>query len=197
MSSLVDMTSYFTALTSSLNDISNKAEFHQFNDALTQTLKTFDPEGRPQALYIAGNGGSFASANHIATDLSNLFEKRYIKCPPMTSSSQSQITRIANDSGYKYIFSRDLKTYAHSIKAVLVLSVSGQSPNILELLKEARLQGIRTFSLLGFSGRGQARSLSDYSISVDSDDFRLVEDVHMIIISSLLDSICGTPNATI
>lgn len=185
------MSDYFASVSQIISELSEQADFQRFNLALKACLCDQPEAGACKSIYVAGNGGSFSSALHISTDISCLYEKGIIATPSLVLASQAQITRTANDYGYEHIFSRDLQASSHSIKAVFALSVSGNSANIVNLLSCARDLRIPTFSLLGFNGAGQAKRHSDYSVSVDSTNFRIVEDVHMLIVSSLLYSIAN------
>ena len=189
MSIPVKIVNYFDTLQLLLADIAKQSDFNSFRYALIDTLMCQEVNTLRNSIYVAGNGGSFSTASHVATDISYLFETGIIKASSITTSSQAQLTRIANDYGYEYVFSRDLDSYSKCIKAVLALSVSGESPNIVNMLKKSRDLEIPTFSLLGFNGKGPAKDLSDYSVSINSKDFRIVEDMHMIIISSVLSQI--------
>ena len=96
-------------------------------------------------IWICGNGGSASTAEHFATDL---VKKGY---PAFAlSSNTALITMIANDYGYKYIFSKQLRYYGNSDDLIITISCSGTSPNIKEAIKEARLRKMEEFKFETF-----------------------------------------------
>ena len=183
------MDNYIDTIQSLLKRISSDQSYINFADTFVNLLLSHNSPSSPGFIYFAGNGGSLSSSSHFATDVNNLFEKGFISLGGLTPSCFSQASRISNDYGYENIFCRDVLRYGSSIQAIFVLSVSGNSPNILKLLRYARDNEIPTFALLGFSGNGEAATLSDHTFSLPSTDFRVVEDLHMIIFSSILSLI--------
>lgn len=130
-------------------------------------------------VFVCGNGGSSATAEHFTNDL---FSKG-IKAVCLNSNT-SIMTMIANDFGYDYVFSMQMDTYANREDLLIVISGSGNSKNILEAL--IPIKGYRTFALLGMGG-GKAAQLADQSIIVDSDDYGIIEDEHMQIVHRVKD----------
>lgn len=137
-------------------------------------------------ILIAGNGGSAANASHMAVDLS----KAALGRPPRAgmprvralalSEATATLTAWANDDAYERAFAEQITTLAGAGDAILLLSVSGHSPNIVAAAQAARDAGARVFALLGGDG-GVARALADHSIVVRSDDYQIVEDAHLAI----------------
>lgn len=137
-------------------------------------------------ILIAGNGGSAANAAHMAVDLG----KSSLGRPPRAgaprvralalSEAVSTLTAWANDDAYERAFAEQVTTLAGSRDAVLLLSVSGHSPNIVAAAEAARETGASVFALLGGDG-GAVRALADHVIIVPSDDYQIVEDAHLAI----------------
>ena len=125
-------------------------------DALASDVNAAWQDGRQ--LFICGNGGSAANAIQ---------------------------TCLGNDIGYERIFSEQLIVLANPDDVLLVLSGSGNSPNILEALKQARRQGIRSHAILGFDG-GKALGLADNALHVGADDMQIAEDAQMVIGHALM-----------
>jgi len=135
---------------------------------------------------IAGNGGSAATASHMALDLA----KGTLGRPPRTGGLRVRtlslcdpspvLTAWANDSGYDGVFAEQITTLARPGDAVVLISVSGTSPNVVAAARAARLAGAAVISLLGRGG-GTVRALSDLAVTVPSDDYGVVEDVHLAI----------------
>lgn len=131
-------------------------------------------------LFIAGNGGSAALSSHFTVDLLKALEvgKLHFKLQCLNDSSPT-ITATGNDISFETIFSRQVKAYGRKDDALFVISSSGNSSNILNLLQTAREIGIATIALTGFDG-GRASQIADISIHVQTEigDYGVVEDVH-------------------
>ena len=133
-------------------------------------------------VFVCGNGGSAANAMHIANDFTYGIGKRdrvglRIQALP---SNVAVLTCLANDEGYASIFSRQLAVDARPGDILIVLSGSGNSPNILRALEQARSMGVRSFAILGYSG-GQAKALADVPIHFALDDMQISEDLQLIV----------------
>ena len=132
-------------------------------------------------VFWCGNGGSASESSHLATELIGRFKKKRGSLPSISlNSDSSAITCIANDFGYDEIFSRQFDGLAKSGDILIVLSTSGLSVNILKVLKRARSKGCASIALLGKNG-GEAKSLADYSIVVESDETARIQEVHLLI----------------
>ena len=97
------------------------------------------------------------------------------------SSNPAVLTCLGNDEGYDSIFQYQLAVEANEDDVLLVLSGSGNSPNILAALEQANNMGIDSFALLGFSG-GKAKSLAKYPIHFEINDMQVAEDMHMMVV---------------
>lgn len=145
---------------------------------------------RGAGVFLAGNGGSAANANHLATDLlygansggSGAFRVHSL------SSNPSVMTCLGNDAKFENIFAHQLEALAGSGDLLLVFSGSGNSPNILRALEAARRLKVFSVSFLGFDG-GQAKALSDLALHFPVDDMQVAEDLHMIAGHLLLKSL--------
>src|SRR5579859_978817 len=137
-------------------------------------------------ILIAGNGGSAANASHMAVDLG----KAALGRPPRAGAARiravalgdasSVLTAWANDGAYETAFAEQVTTLAREGDALLLLSVSGHSTNIVAAAHAARAAGASVFALLGGDG-GAVRALADHAIVVPSDDYQVVEDAHLAI----------------
>ncbi len=137
-------------------------------------------------IYICGNGGSGANALHIANDLhygaGACGEKPIIKglkVEALTSNS-AVITCLGNDLGYKNIYSHQLENKASVGDLLIVLSGSGNSPNIIKALEKAKEIGVYSYAILGFSG-GKCLSHADCSIHFPINDMQIAEDTQLIV----------------
>ena len=136
-------------------------------------------------VFICGNGGSAANAIHIANDFiygvgaCGLGEKiPGIKVEALSSNS-GVLTCIANDTGYENIYSYQLNVKANPNDLLIVLSGSGNSPNIINALLNAKEKKLKTFAILGFDG-GKCLNLADKVIHFKVNDMQVSEDLQLI-----------------
>jgi D-sedoheptulose 7-phosphate isomerase len=133
-------------------------------------------------VFFCGNGGSGGNANHLAND----FLYALSKIPGSglrvhsLSANPSVITCLANDEGYDQVFALQLAVLAQKDDVLVAFSGSGNSPNIIKALEEAKKIGLKSYAVLGFSG-GKAKALADVSIHFDINDMQISEDTQMII----------------
>jgi len=156
--------------------------FEKLRDALaklpiSQIRRVIDvlEECRYDSLGIAvcGNGGSMATAQHLACDLQK------IGFMATALDSQATMTMWANDTDFELVFRKQLELVCPDV--VVVISGSGNSPNILEAMDWANETGRYVIALLGDMGYGQAKELADIAIVVPSDDYQIIEDCHLAI----------------
>ena len=140
-------------------------------------------------LFICGNGGSAANAIHIANDFifTKSSKKKMIDVEALTSNN-AIITCISNDVGYKYIFSKQLENKAKKNDLLLLLSGSGNSENLIEAIKVAKLKKMETFAILGFNG-GKCKKIVKNNIHIDINDMQISEDFQLIIGHIILKSL--------
>ena len=127
-------------------------------------------------IYTAGNGGSAATATHLALDLQKAAGARAISL----SDNAGLLTAWGNDTSFDRVFAEQLELLGREGDGVIVMSVSGSSPNVIALLDVAREKGMRSVGLLGCDG-GRAAALVDVPVIVPSDDFGWVESVHTVL----------------
>jgi D-sedoheptulose 7-phosphate isomerase len=134
---------------------------------------------RGGTLLIAGNGGSAAIANHTECDASKgTFHDGAMRLVSRSlSANPSVLTAIGNDIGFASIFERQVDYYGRPGDALLLVSSSGNSPNVVEACQAAKKRGIVTIALVGFTG-GALMSLADHALYVPSHNYGIVEDLH-------------------
>lgn len=137
-------------------------------------------EGRQ--VFLIGNGGSAATASHMANDLTWGMTRGSVTAFRAISLADNVplMTAIANDSGYEHIFSSQLETLAHRGDVVIAISGSGNSPNVLRALEVAKKLELTTVGFLGMDG-GQAKRMVDVAVVVPAKDYGPIEDVHMVL----------------
>lgn len=139
-------------------------------------------------VFVAGNGGSAAVAEHTSCDFNKgVGMDTYLRpCFIPLASNVSVVTAIANDISYDEIFAKQIEWYCDSQSALLVISASGNSKNIIRALEAAKSKGLKTFALVGFDGGlVKERKLAQNLIHVDCSNYGVVEDVHMIIMHTI------------
>jgi len=133
-------------------------------------------------LWILGNGGAAGTASHLVTDFSKGSSELGGK--PLRAIAVSEMvslmTATANDIGFEDVFSKALTLYAKKGDGVLILSVSGTSPNLIKAHVAAQELGLSTYSILGKKGLELGNSC-DVSIVLDSDDYQIVENIQLMI----------------
>ena len=131
-------------------------------------------------IFVFGNGGSGCNASHFVTDLgksaSDKLHKRF-RCLSLNDNT-SWITAIGNDYSYEEVFLRQLQNYAKADDVVMVLSVSGNSPNLVRAIEWCNQNSIFTIGLLG-GGKGALADLVDEAVIVDDTHYGRVEDCQM------------------
>ena len=133
-------------------------------------------------VFICGNGGSAGNAIHLANDFLYGIAKRTgggMKVNAL-SANPAVITCLANDVGYDYIYSEQLAVQGQSGDLLVVLSGSGNSPNILRVLEQAQAMDVKSCAILGYKG-GQCRSLANLSIHFPVDDMQIAEDLQLVV----------------
>jgi D-sedoheptulose 7-phosphate isomerase len=160
-------------------------------DALTRALRDAWIAGK--RVFLCGNGGSAANAMHIANDLLYGISMKGagIRVMALTANS-SVLTCLANDLGYDEIFSRQLKVHGESGDVLIALSGSGNSPNVVKALHQARELGMKTFAILGYSG-GKCLPLADVPIHFPVDDMQICEDLQLIVGHMAMRWLCANP----
>lgn len=133
-------------------------------------------------VFICGNGGSAGNAIHLANDfLYGIAKKsgRGLKVNAL-SANPAVMTCLANDIGYDAIYSEQLAVLGQKGDLLIVLSGSGNSPNIIEVLKTAKQNNIKSCAILGFSG-GIAKDLANIVLHFSVNDMQIAEDLQLIV----------------
>jgi D-sedoheptulose 7-phosphate isomerase len=134
-----------------------------------------------RGLFIFGNGGSAADSQHIAAELESRFmkERRALPCLALTTNT-STLTAIGNDYGYDRTFARQIEAYCRKGDAVIAISTSGNSLNVLEAVKRAKKAGAVTIGFTNEKG-GKLKGLVDLCLCVPSTDTQRVQECHITV----------------
>jgi D-sedoheptulose 7-phosphate isomerase len=147
--------------------------------------------GQKKQVFFCGNGGSAGNAVHLANDFVYGVAKQTgggIKALAL-SANPAVMTCLANDVGYDYIFSEQLAVQGTEGDLLIALSGSGNSPNVVKVLEQAKLMGIRSYAILGFSG-GKCKDLADVAIHFPVDDMQISEDMQLVVGHMLMQWLC-------
>lgn len=133
-------------------------------------------------VFFCGNGGSAGNAIHLANDFLYGIAKRPgggLRVNAL-SANPAVITCLANDIGYDRIYSEQLSVLGNPGDVLVVLSGSGNSPNIVAALEQAKAMMIKSYAILGFTG-GRCKELADVSIHFAVDDMQISEDLQLVV----------------
>lgn len=135
-------------------------------------------------VYVAGNGGSASTASHWANDLGKATKasSRAFMRVMCLSDNVAWLTALANDEGYDRVFSGQLENFAGPGDVLVVLSASGNSPNLIEAVRLAKRRGALATALLGFDG-GMLKELVDEYLwlPTETGQYGLVESGHAVL----------------
>lgn len=142
------------------------------------------------AVYLCGNGGSAADAQHIAGELTGRFLRQRPSLPSMAlSTDTSVLTAIGNDYSYDEVFSRQVEAHLRKGDVLWALTTSGNSPNVLRAVEAARARGGK---VLGFTGKdgGKLKDACDVCFVAPADKTYLIQQIHQLayhIVCELID----------
>lgn len=160
-------------------------QVHELGNALQQAWRA------GHSIYLCGNGGSAGNAIHLANDLiygAGLDNGGGMRVEAL-SANAAVITCLANDLGYEHIYAEQLKVKAQNGDVLIVLSGSGNSPNVVKALETGNNLGMKTFAILGFSG-GRCKELAQYPIHFEIDDMQVAEDLQLIVGHMCMQWLC-------
>ncbi|OLC09547.1 MAG: hypothetical protein AUH41_05035 [Gemmatimonadetes bacterium 13_1_40CM_66_11] len=132
-------------------------------------------------LFFAGNGGSAADAQHLATE----YVVRYQTTRPAMraialTTDTSVLTACANDMGFDEVFARQIEALAEPGDLLILHSTSGESPNVIRAAQSAKARGVGVVALLGRTG-GQLKNFADIVLIVPATDTARIQELHLAI----------------
>ncbi len=148
-------------------------------------------------IFICGNGGSAAQAQHFAAELVGRFKRERIGIPAVALTvDTSALTALANDYGFEQIFERQAQALMRPGDLLLGLSTSGTSPNVVKALRWAREQGHATAALTG-AGGGDLLDIAGVCVAVPSTETDLIQEYHLTLIHILAEVAERTVEGTV
>ncbi|MBF0232714.1 MAG: SIS domain-containing protein [Desulfamplus sp.] len=176
---------FFNAYLNTLGNLIKKIDLALFQDI----IKLLDSLTECGKVIIVGNGGSAAIASHIAIDLTKSAHIRAVNF-----NETSLITCLSNDYGYENWVAKGLEYYSDPDDVVILISSSGQSPNIINGAEAAKKLGLKIITLSGFDADNPLRGKGDVNLWVDSNIYNFVETTHQAWLASIVDNLCGSIN---
>ena len=157
-----------------------------FEKATAEVINRYRQGGR---LYIAGNGGSAADAQHLAAEFVSKLARDRAPLPAEALTVDSSIlTAIGNDYGYEQVFSRQIAGKMTEKDIFLGITTSGQSQNILNALDTCRQMHIPSIVFSGREG-GAAKAKADYCIIAPGDMTSTIQEIHILLAHTLCESV--------
>ncbi len=149
-------------------------------DAAAQDLlRCFRNGGK---LLSFGNGGSSCDAANFADELTGRYRRNRPALPALAlTTNQGDLTSIANDFGFEYVFERPLQALGRAGDVAVAISTSGNSKNVLRAAQAARAKGMTVIGLTGRTG-GKLKALCDHVVAIPSDSTARIQEAHITVI---------------
>ncbi len=150
---------------------------NEFNTALNALLRHYDNE---DTIYVIGNGGSSATANHMVCDFNKGISLSLSKPFHVVSLTDNipSVMAYGNDVGFEDVFYLPLKQWLKPSDMVIAISGSGNSHNVIKAVTYAKKIGAEILGLEGYDG-GKLKAIADINIHAKVNDMQIAEDVHM------------------
>lgn len=176
---------YFAGYSKTLNSFfENDANKKSLDKAIALLKST---KRLSSTIYLVGNGGSSAIAEHMAIDLTKNAGLR-----AMTISGSPILTTFSNDYGYEKVFQKAIECFGNKGDILIAISSSGASKNILNACNAARAKKMKIITFSGFDMDNLLNKKGDINFWVDSKAFGYVELIHNLLIHYINDAIIGS-----
>lgn len=171
---------HINKLNNSLLELNSKI-LEKASEKISTTIKN------KKQIFVCGNGGSAAIANHYVPDYLKLIRQntRFKPIVKSLSSDLELITAISNDFDYSKIFSYQAESLCKKGDLLIIISSSGNSPNVVNLAKWAKKNKIFSISFTGFTG-GKVKKYTNLNVHVNVNNYGLVEDSHHILMHAIM-----------
>lgn len=177
--------SYFLDYNRTLAEFIKERRNHS---ALEKAIRLIKMTGKKHSvIYLIGNGGSSAIAEHMAIDFTKNAGLR-----ALAISGSPMLTTFANDYGYERIFEKAIEKFSKGNDVLIAISSGGKSPNILNACKKAKELKMKVITFSGFNKDNPLRKIGDINLWVNSRSFGYVELIHNLLIHYINDAIIGT-----
>lgn len=172
---------YYARYQAAVFDTNIRESLERFHDAALKVKA----DGRK--MMFAGNGASASIASHGAVDFTKQARVRSVDF-----NEPNLITAYANDFGFEKVFAKAVEHHGDAGDVLVLISVSGRSPNAVAAAKYARANGITVVSFTGANAENPLKSESDIAFWCDSKAYNIVECTHMIWLTTVVDMIMGS-----
>ena len=179
MSQTVAAKDLILGYSSKLQEVLTSSDWSSVNLLAQDMLRCWKEK---RQVFFCGNGGSAGNAVHLANDFLYGIAKKTgggLKVQALSANS-AVMTCLANDVGYESIFSEQLAVQAQAGDLLIALSGSGNSPNILRVIDQAKAMDVKSYAILGFTG-GKCKELADVPIHFPVNDMQIAEDMQLIV----------------
>lgn len=169
-------------ITSYLDDVKRLCDLLDENEVEKMCLALVDNYKAGKKLFVAGNGGSAGTSNHFCCDFGKNAVKGDVNRPKIIALSANieVLTALGNDFSYADVFSEQLKNLMDDGDTIILISASGNSPNVVKAAEYVKSRNGFVIGLTGFAG-GKLKELSDININIPSDSYEKIEDLHMML----------------
>ena len=154
-------------------------------------FKIFKCITKKNKVMICGNGGSAADAQHLSAEFIDRLRPNINRKPLSILNlalDNSHLTACSNDFSFKYVFSRSLEAFGKKGDILIIISTSGNSKSILEVLKKSKNMGLFSIGFLGNKG-GKAKKHCDLPLIVESDTTSVIQETHIFLGHYILESV--------
>ena len=168
------------------NLLSNTKQLNNIDEAANILIQALGDKG---TIFSCGNGGSMCDAMHFAEELTGRYRKNRKGHAAVSISDPSHISCVANDFGYEFIFSRYLESHGSKGDALIAISTSGTSENVIEAAKTSREIGVKSIILSGRENQ-KLEEISDIYICTPAGNFAdRVQELHIKILHIFIELI--------
>lgn len=164
--------------------LSDESALRTLEDAAGLVARTLGSGGK---LLACGNGGSMGDAMHFCEEWTGRFRQDRRPYAAIALGDPTQLTCIANDFGFEQVFARQVRALGATGDLLIVLSTSGNSPNVVLAAREARAMGIRVVGLLGRGG-GKAIGECDVALLCPGETPDRIQELHMLCLHAIIEA---------
>ncbi|MEZ0392783.1 MAG: D-sedoheptulose 7-phosphate isomerase [Pseudobdellovibrionaceae bacterium] len=154
----------------------------QFSQILIETFK------KGSTVFSCGNGGSHCDAMHFAEEMTGRYRKDRRPLGALALGDASHVTCVSNDYGFQHIFSRQVEGLGRTGDALIGLSTSGNSENVIQAVLAAKKKGMKTIALLGRDG-GKLKDMVDLAIVIPATTSDRIQEMHIKLIHTVIESV--------
>lgn len=170
-----------------LSNLVNSIKLSKISQIEKAAIKILETVKKKGTIFVCGNGGSAAISNHYVCDYLKFLRQHTTLKPKVISLSSNleTITAISNDFSYDQIFKYQAESLFEKNDLLLIISSSGNSKNVKEVIKYSKKKGVKVIGFSGFKG-GYLKKHSDISIHIPADNYGISEDSHHILMHIIL-----------